>query len=84
MHRAHNGRSPQSGDGFAPLLTGPLQGCCPDVHIRVNEAALELDAPPTEVSVGCPATRMRQGDISLRVAMAIPLSVMWPPARALA
>jgi hypothetical protein len=70
VHGAHNGVSSQSGDGFAPLPTGPLQERCHDGHIHINEAALELDAPPTTVSV-MPATRIRRGGLSLRVTMGI-------------
>jgi len=81
--RALNGTSSQSGDGCAPLPTGPLQGHYHDLHIRINEAALARDAPPTAVSAGCPTPRIRPGDISLLVTMVIPLRVMWPPAQAL-
>jgi hypothetical protein len=51
--------------------------------VRMNEAAIELDAPPTAMSEGCPGTLIWRGDTSLLVAMAIPLRVMWLPARAL-
>src|SRR5712692_3467012 len=60
---------------------------CRDVvttcHIHMNEAALQLDAPPTAMSEGCPGTRIWRADASLLVEMSIPVSVMWPPARAL-
>src|SRR5260370_279043 len=59
---------------MCPLPPGPLQGRCHDVHIRINEAALELDASPTAVSAECPATLIRRGDISLLVTMALPLT----------
>src|SRR5205085_6026007 len=38
---------------------------------RMNEAALELDAPPTAMSEGCSGTLIWRGNTSLLVAMAI-------------
>src|SRR6266851_8917691 len=48
-------------------------------HIRMTEAALQIDAPPTAMSEGCPGTLIWRGEASLLVDMAIPVSVMWPP-----
>src|SRR4030095_489655 len=66
--------------GFPPVRCRDVVAMC---HVRMNEAALELDASPTAMSEGYPGTLIWRGDTSLLVAMALSLRVMWPPARAL-